>query len=106
MRIARTVTGRSKIVMFKRRYHGIFDEVTCAARRSSSVPAAPGIPPNTAENVVVLDYGTPETLQWLKDNAEDLAAVLVEPVQSRRPDFVRWSSCARAARPHREARVA
>jgi glutamate-1-semialdehyde aminotransferase len=35
----------------------------------------------------VLDYGTPESLQWLKDNAHDLAAVLVEPVQSRRPDF-------------------
>ncbi len=88
VRIARTVTGRSKIVMFNGAYHGIFDEVIVrGTKKLKSVPAAPGILPNTAENVVVLDYGTPETLQWLKDNAEDLAAVLVEPVQSRRPDF-------------------
>lgn len=88
VRIARTVTGRSKIAMFTGAYHGIFDEVIVrGTKKLKSIPAAPGIMPNTAENVVVLDYGTPETLQWLKDNANDLAAVLVEPVQSRRPDF-------------------
>lgn len=88
MRIARTVTGRSKIAIFSGSYHGIFDEVIVrGTKKLKAVPAAPGILPNTAENVVVLDYGTPETLQWLKDNAHDLAAVLVEPVQSRRPDF-------------------
>ena len=37
--------------------------------------------------MLVLDYGTPETLQILKERADDLAAVMVEPVQSRRPDF-------------------
>jgi len=88
VRIARTVTGRSKIAIFAGAYHGIFDEVIVrGTKKLKSVPAAPGILPNTAENVVVLDYGTPETLQWLRDNAKDLAAVLVEPVQSRRPDF-------------------
>ncbi|MBI5720133.1 MAG: amino acid adenylation domain-containing protein [Burkholderiales bacterium] len=88
VRIARTVTGRSKIAIFAGAYHGIFDEVIVrGTKKLKSVPAAPGILPNTAENVVVLDYGTPETLQWLKDNAKDLAAILVEPVQSRRPDF-------------------
>ncbi len=88
VRIARTVTGRNKIVMFNGAYHGIFDEVIVrGTKKLKSVPAAPGILPNTAENIVVLDYGTPETLQWLKDNADELAAVLVEPVQSRRPDF-------------------
>lgn len=88
VRIARTVTGRSKIAIFTGAYHGIFDEVIVrGTRKGKAVPAAPGIMKNTAENVVVLDYGTPETLQWLKDNAADLAAVLVEPVQSRRPDL-------------------
>lgn len=88
VRIARTVTGRSKIAMFTGAYHGIFDEVIVrGTRKGKAVPAAPGIMKNTAENVVVLDYGTPESLQWLKDNASDLAAILVEPVQSRRPDF-------------------
>jgi glutamate-1-semialdehyde aminotransferase len=43
--------------------------------------------PSTAENVLVLDYGTPESLEILRSQAKDLAAILVEPVQSRRPDF-------------------
>jgi amino acid adenylation domain-containing protein len=88
VRIARTVTGRNRIVIFSGAYHGIFDEVIVrGTKKGKAVPAAPGILANTAENVVVLDYGTPETLQWIKANAHDLAAVLVEPVQSRRPDF-------------------
>ncbi len=88
VRIARTVTGRSRIVMFTGSYHGIYDEVLArGTKKRTAVPAAPGILQNAVENIVVLDYGTPETLQWLKDNADDLAAILVEPVQSRRPDF-------------------
>lgn len=88
VRIARTITGRNKIVIFSGAYHGIFDEVIVrGTKKLKSIPAAPGILPNTAENVVVLDYGTPESLKWIQDNANDLAAVLVETVQSRRPDF-------------------
>ncbi|HEU4591744.1 MAG TPA: amino acid adenylation domain-containing protein [Steroidobacteraceae bacterium] len=88
VRIARTITGRSKIVIFSGAYHGIFDEVIVrGTKKLKSIPAAPGILPNTAENVVVLDYGTPESLKWIQDNAQELAAVLVETVQSRRPDF-------------------
>jgi amino acid adenylation domain-containing protein len=88
VRIARTITGRSKIVIFAGAYHGIFDEVIVrGTKKLKSIPAAPGIMKNTSENVVVLDYGTPESLKWIEDNSDDLAAVLVEPVQSRRPDF-------------------
>jgi glutamate-1-semialdehyde aminotransferase len=87
-RIARTVTGRSKIALFTGSYHGIFDEVIVrATRKGKAFPAAPGIVPNTAENVLVLDYGTPESLEMLRAHAHELAAVLVEPVQSRRPDW-------------------
>ena len=88
IRIARTVTGRSTIVIFSGAYHGIFDEVIVrGTKKLRSVPAAPGILPNTAENVLVLDYGTPESLAIIKSRANEIAAVLVEPVQSRRPDF-------------------
>jgi len=88
MRIARTITGRSKIAIFTGSYHGIFDEVIVrGTKKLRAVPAAPGIMPSTAENVIVLDYGTPETLAILKEQASELAAILVEPVQSRRPDF-------------------
>lgn len=88
MRLARTVTGRSTIALFAGGYHGTFDEVIVrSGPKLRSLPAAPGIMPSMFENVLVLDYGTPESLQILRERAEDLAAVLVEPVQSRRPEL-------------------
>ncbi|HWO17375.1 MAG TPA: amino acid adenylation domain-containing protein [Kofleriaceae bacterium] len=88
MRIARTVTGRSLIALFTGSYHGIFDEVIVrGTRKLRSIPAAPGIMPAASQNVLVLDYGTPESLEILRQRAHELAAILVEPVQSRRPDF-------------------
>ena len=88
MRVARTVTGRNLIAIFSGSYHGIFDEVIVrGTRKLRSVPAAPGIMPSASQNVLVLDYGTPESLEILKSRADELAAIMVEPVQSRRPDF-------------------
>lgn len=88
VRIARTVTGRDTLVIFTGSYHGIFDEVIVrGTKKLRSVPAAPGILRNTSEHVLVLEYGTPETLQIIRERASSIAAVLVEPVQSRRPDF-------------------
>ena len=88
IRIARTVTGRDLIVIFAGSYHGIFDEVLVrGTRKLRAVPAAPGILQAAVENVLVLHYGTPESLEVIRSRAHELAAVLVEPVQSRRPDF-------------------
>jgi amino acid adenylation domain-containing protein len=88
VRIARTITGRDTLVIFTGSYHGIFDEVIVrGTRKLRSVPAAPGILRNTSEHVLVLDYGTPESLAIIRERAATIAAVLVEPVQSRRPDF-------------------
>ncbi len=88
IRIARTVTGRSLIVAFTGSYHGINDEVIVrGSKKYQSFPAAPGILPESVANILVLDYGTPETLQIIEQRAHELAAVLVEPVQSRRPEF-------------------
>lgn len=87
MRLARTVTGREKIVVFSGSYHGINDEVIIRSARDKSYPAAPGINGNAVSNMIVLEYGTEETLSIIRNMASDLAAVLVEPVQSRRCDF-------------------
>ena len=87
--VARTVTGRNKVVFFAGDYHGMFDEVLVKGFKKGGVlqsaPVAPGIPREKVANVTVLDYGTPESLEWIRQNVEDLAAVLVEPVQSRHP---------------------
>ena len=91
MRVARTVTGRNKVVFFSGDYHGMFDEVLVKGFKKGgvpqAVPIAPGIPREKADNVVVLEYGAPESLEWIRQNAKDLAAVMVEPVQSRHPNL-------------------
>lgn len=88
MRIARTVTGRSLIVAFTGSYHGIIDEVLVrGTKKLKSFPAASGITPEAVQNMLILDYGTDESLQIIKDRADEIAAVLVEPIQSRRPEF-------------------
>lgn len=88
MRIARTVTGRSLIVAFSGSYHGIVDEVIVRGTKNlRSFPAAAGIMPEAVQNMLILDYGTDESLKIIKERAPELAAVLVEPVQSRRPEF-------------------
>ncbi|RNL52565.1 polyketide synthase [Pedobacter jejuensis] len=89
IRIARTVTARSLIVSFTGSYHGINDEVLVrGTKKLKSFPAAAGIMPEAVQNILVLDYGTDESLAIIKDRANEIAAVLVEPVQSRRPEFV------------------
>jgi acyl transferase domain-containing protein/glutamate-1-semialdehyde aminotransferase len=91
IRVARTVTGRDLIVMFSGAYHGIFDEVLVRAATVGgtvrAVPLAPGIPSNMAENILVLEYGNPAALDVIMARGRELAAVLVEPVQSRRPEL-------------------
>lgn len=88
MRIARTVTGREKIIVFSGSYHGINDEVILRGSKSGkSYPAAPGINGESVSNMIVLDYGTAESLQIIREMAGEVAAVLVEPVQSRRCNF-------------------
>lgn len=88
LRIARTVTGRSTVVAFTGSYHGTFDEVLVrAGKGGKGLSAAPGVMSGMFGDIRVLDYGTAEALAFIRENADDLAAVLVEPVQSRRPDF-------------------
>ena len=89
MRLARTVTGKSKFVFFNKDYHGNFDQVLIRSNliggRRRSSPAAPGVPQTFADNAIVFDYGTDEALQGIAEHADEIAAVLVEPVQSADP---------------------
>ena len=91
IRLARTVTGRDTVALFSGAYHGTFDEVLVRGVRTAgghkSLPIAPGIPSSHVQDVLVLDYGTDESLRTLESRMGELAAVLVEPVQSRHPDL-------------------
>lgn len=91
IRLARTATNRNKIALFSGSYHGHFDgilvEVQTVNGNLHTVPMAPGVPPTIVEDVLVLDYGNPQSLDIIKDHERELAAVLVEPVQSIRPQL-------------------
>ena len=91
LRCARTVTGREMIATFAGDYHGIFDEVLARGLdrqgQRTSVPIAPGITGRSVQGTLVLDYDSLASLQTIEERAGQLAAVLVEPVQSRHPDL-------------------
>ncbi len=88
VRLARTVTGRTRIATTGG-FHGINDEVLVRGltvdgeRRGAAV--APGIPDHIVRDVLVIDYGTEEGLALLRAHVHELACLLIEPVQSRKP---------------------
>jgi glutamate-1-semialdehyde aminotransferase len=105
MRMARTVTGRSLIISFSGSYHGINDEVILRGSKSHrSYPGAPGIMPEAVQNMLVLDYGTPESLEIIRQRCHEAAAILVEPVQSRRMEYPAGGFPAGTAPHHQAAR--
>lgn len=91
MRLARAATRRNKVVMFENAYHGHADNVMGRSvwqdGMVSSVPVAPGITQGAVDDLWVLEYGTDATLDFIRKHVHELAAVIVEPVQSRRPDL-------------------
>ncbi len=98
IRLARAATGRHKIVVFHGSYHGHADNVLGRSSGSGpdrrTVPVSSGIPPSAVADLLVLDYGDPSSLETIERHADAIAAVIVEPVQSRNPalrpvEFVR-----------------
>ncbi|MEH2320284.1 aspartate aminotransferase family protein [Nostoc sp.] len=91
LRVARAATNRSKIVLFSGSYHGIFDGTLVKAEGTDGnprgVPEYPGVTQNVAEDVLVLEYGSPLSLEIIRAYEQELAAVLVEPVQQHRLGF-------------------
>jgi glutamate-1-semialdehyde aminotransferase/acyl carrier protein len=91
LRLARAVTGRRFVVIFAGSYHGSADPVLARAEMGGalgdSTPLAPGVPDEISSQVLVLPYGDEAALEVIEERADEIAAVLVEPVQSRRPGF-------------------
>jgi amino acid adenylation domain-containing protein len=85
LRAARTVTGKPKMVYFRESYHGIDNEVLGRRAGEKVLPIAPGIPDTAVSDTIILEYGDPQSLAIIAANANDIAAVIVEPVQSRHP---------------------
>jgi glutamate-1-semialdehyde 2,1-aminomutase len=81
MRVARAATGRDKILKFGGAYHGHHDY----AMTGSGMPTA-GTPAAIEQTLVTAAHNDiAGTLAVIEDNAAELAAVIVEPVQRSTP---------------------
>lgn len=87
VRFARAFTGRSKIVKFEGAYHGAneFGSLSLFPQKlldfPTAEPTSAGIPRSTAENVLIAPYNDLETTaRIIRENASEIAAVIVEPL--------------------------
>jgi glutamate-1-semialdehyde aminotransferase/putative hemolysin len=88
LRLARAATGRDKVAVFVGSYHGHFDGTLGAPMsdgNGAAVPLAPGISRGAVGELLLLPYGDDRAFETIGRVAQQLAAVLVEPVQSRNP---------------------
>lgn len=88
IRLARAHTKRSKILQFNGSYHGHNDmNLTVQVTKSAnSAPASMGTLPKFTEDTLTTDYNDINVIsQVIISNHDTLAAVLVEPIQSRNP---------------------
>lgn len=95
VRIARAITGRRKIGLFSGCWHGSWDgtlveeDYTRTAADSITLPVAKlksaGIPPEVLDSIVFLPYRQGAAFNLIRENKDELACVLVEPVQGSNP---------------------
>lgn len=83
IRVARGYTGKDKIVKFKGNYHGHSDGLLVKAGSgllTESVPDSAGVPKGYAENTLLAEYNSEQSVEDLFRANDDIAAVVVEPV--------------------------
>lgn len=90
MRLARAATKRDKIVSFEGAWHGHADSVMGMRVEEidgvpTTKPVSPGTPAGAVADQWVLPFNDPASLDFIRRHASSIAAVLVEPVQSRNP---------------------
>jgi glutamate-1-semialdehyde 2,1-aminomutase len=84
IRAARGYTGKKKIIKFEGCYHGAHDYVLVKAGSGATtfgMPTSLGIPEETTRNTIVVPFNDAEKFEKAaKENKDELAAVIVEPV--------------------------
>ncbi len=84
IRLARGVTGRSKVVKFEGCYHGHLDSLLVKAGSglvTFGVSTSAGIPEAFAKETLVLPLNAPELLEkTLQEHGADIACIIIEPV--------------------------
>src|SRR6266852_4602792 len=90
-RIARTATGREKILKFEGAYHGLHDTALVSVKPKAeewgdpdapnSVPGGGGIPKAAVANVVIASFNSLGSVERrFKENPGQIAAIILEPI--------------------------
>ena len=83
IRLARGVTGRTKLVKFEGCYHGHADSLLVKAGSGVAtlgLPDSPGVPVQLAENTITLPFNSVAALEEVFSEHRDISAVIIEPV--------------------------
>ena len=91
IRAARAYTGKTKIAFFDGSYHGAHDyalhivEPKSPRDHPTAVARGAGIPPAVTEQIVLLPYRREAAFDLIRAHKDDLALVMIEPIQSSNP---------------------
>lgn len=92
VRAARAFTGKKRVALFDGSYHGVHDyalvKVDPASDRSHPTPniLGAGVPEEIASDMMLtLPYREDTAFEIIRANKEELALVMIEPVQSSNP---------------------
>lgn len=91
LRLARTYTGRKKIIRFEGQYHGFSDgiywskhpELALAGtdRHPVALPQGPGVPPEMGESLIIAQWNDLAMIEEIfAHHPDDIAGVITEPV--------------------------
>jgi len=90
MRIARAATKKDRVVIFEGCYHGTHDSLLGLKKDRNTnliISTIPGISQNFVNNTMILEYGSNDSVEIIRRNGNQIAAVLIEPVMSRHPEL-------------------
>ncbi len=88
LRIAKAITKKNYFVFFKGAYHGTFDSLLSLKNdpvTNLAKEIVPGVTQSMLNESYLIEYGSKESLEFIKKHKDEIAAVLTEPVQSRNP---------------------
>ena len=83
IRLARGVTGRTKLVKFEGCYHGHADSLLVKAGSGVAtlgLPDSPGVPAALAQNTLTVPFNNVSALEEVFNTHADIAGVIIEPV--------------------------
>src|SRR6266481_1932255 len=87
IRVARGVTGRTKLVKFEGCYHGHGDSLLVKAGSGVAtlgLPDSPGVPAAVAQSTITVPFNNVYALEQTFAEHTDIAAVIIEPVVGNR----------------------